>query len=183
MKKNVIYKLLLMAIIAVVSMSFTACGGNDSEDDTIGVAPGEGGAGVKTSIVDFTIPCLNWTWTKEQVKQYMTGNVWTLQTEAAYELVYERHDGTKIQYAFGSADSWNPHTGLDAARVTYKGTTVGDFNFIVDKVQKQYNVTMEVYENEGYHGADITFNLDGKDVQIVMMRYPQGELHVKWIML
>jgi len=152
------------------------------DDDTIGVVPGDGSTST-TSNVDFTIPCLNWTWTKEQVKEYMSGETWTLQTESAYELMFDRKDGTKIYYSFGSGDHWNTHTGLESGRVVYKNTKVSDFQWLVNKTQQQYNVKMTTEENEGYHGADVTFNLDGTDVEIVMMRYPTGEIHMKWMLL
>lgn len=31
--------------------------------------------------------------------------------------------------------------------------------------------------------AEVTFNFDGKVTEIVMMRYPQGELYMKWMLL
>ena len=161
-------------------LSSTADGGDD--DDTTGVVPG-GGSTPTTGNMEFVVPCLSWTWTKEQVKEYMAGDVWTLQTDAAYELMYEKQNGIKIVYTFGSGDSWNPHTGLDAAGVTYKNTKVDDFQWLVDKTQKQYNVKMDVYEDKGYNAAEVTFNLDGKDIQIIISRNPTGEMLMKWMLL
>ena len=177
MEKSILHKVMMMALIAVVSMALTACGGDS--DDT----PGDNGqGGTATSSMDFIIPCLQWGITKEQVKQYMAGDVWTLQTDADSKLLYEKQNGTLIEYTIATGNSWNPRIGLDSSKVIYKNTTIKDWQWLVDKIQKQYNVIMEIYEKEGYNAAEVTFNLDGKEVMIVMLRYSTGEIATKWML-
>lgn len=182
MKKSILYKVMTVALIAVVSMTFTACGGDS--DDGLKTAPGDNEqGGVTSSNIEYIVPCLQWGITKDQIKQYMAGNVWTLQTDADSKLLYEKQNGTKIEYTIATGNSWNPRVGLDSSKVIYRNTTVKDWQWLVDKTQKQYDVTMDSFEKDGHYSAEVTFNLNGNEVEIIMVYYPTGELQMKWMLI
>ena len=144
MKKSILYKVMTVALIAVVSMTFTACGGDS--DDGLKTAPGDNGqGGVTSSNIEYIVPCLQWGITKDQIKQYMAGNVWTLQTDADSKLLYEKQNGTKIEYTIATGNSWNPRVGLDSSKVIYNNTTVKDWQWLRGKKKKKKEWTMDLF--------------------------------------
>ena len=62
MKKNLFYTVMMMAVIAVVTISFTACGGGD--DDPLN----DNG---KESAKTYMEPCLDWGCDVSHIKTYM----------------------------------------------------------------------------------------------------------------
>ena len=182
MKKSIFSRLMTVAMMAAMCVTFTACGGDS--DDGLKTAPGNNGqGGVTSSNIEYIVPCLQWGITKDQIKQYMAGDVWTLQTDADSKLLYEKQNGTKIEYTIATGNSWNPRIGLDSSKVIYKNTTVKDWQWLVDKTQKQYDVKMDSFEKDGHYSAEVTFNLNGSEVEIIMVYYPTGELQMKWMLI
>ena len=71
MKKNVFYKVTMMALIAVFAISFIACGG-DSDDGTPQVPTGPTGS------TEYVEPCLDFGSSQSHVKEWMSGSNWEL---------------------------------------------------------------------------------------------------------
>ena len=80
MKKNVLAKLMMVAMVATMCMTFTACGG-DSDDDDLN----NGMSGSTTTWVE---PYLRWDATLDQIKADMATQGWTAQVSEGNILQY-----------------------------------------------------------------------------------------------
>lgn len=127
MKKNSIFRLMVAAMVAVVSVTtFTACGGDD-DDDVIVVEPGT---------VTFVEPCLEFGASKDRVKEYMSNSSWQLEEETVeYVLMYTNSSATTaVTYGF----TYNKR-GLNKVIVTY---ITNNSQSIVSEVKRHHNVTL-----------------------------------------
>lgn len=183
MKKNDFYKVMMMAIVVLVSMTFTACGGDDDDDPitnpsvvTPGGDNGEQIGGDTTSSLEFVLPCLEWNASRTQVKEYMsTATGWMLQTDANY-LMYENNQGTQLDYNFGIEGE-----KLVQVRVAYKNTTEKDWQWLIQETQNIYNTTLHVEGTAGseYAAAGGTVTINGVQVDVTLLKMGTG-VYMSW---
>ena len=162
MKKTIFLRLMTVAMMAAMCVTFTACGGDDG-DSTPG-KPEEPGAGGTTAYVE---PCLDFGSSVEHVKEYMTGTAFQLIDGNNIALMYANSDATvAISYTFTS--------GLRIAQVTYNGYSESQANAFKAEIEKRYGVTMTKEVNPDdvsqwvYRG---TTTINSMKVAIMMMAY------------
>ena len=168
MKRNFLYKVMFLAIIAVVSMTFTACGGDSDDDGTPQVPTGPTGS---TEYVD---PCLDFGSSQSHIKEYMSGFNWELNENSnEYTLLYTNQTATVvINYMFIGNGK-----GLGMVGVTYTGG--GDTKALGFKaeIEKRYGITMKKVTNSE-DGTEYIYEglatIGGKQVEIMMNCYKQG---------
>lgn len=168
MKRNFLYKVMFLAMIAVVSMTFTACGGDSDNDGTPQVPTGPTGS---TEYVD---PCLDFGSSQSHVKEYMSGFNWELNENSnEYTLLYTNQAATVvINYMFIGSGK-----GLGMVGVTY--SSGGDTKALGFKaeIEKRYGITMKKVTNSE-DGTEYIYEglatIGGKQVEIMMNCYKQG---------
>ena len=168
MKRNFLYKVMFLAMIAVVSMTFTACGGDSDDDGTPQVPTGPTGS---TEYVD---PCLDFGSLQSHVKEYMSGFNWELNENSnEYTLLYTNQAATVvINYMFIGNGK-----GLGMVGVTY--ASGGDSKALGFKaeIEKRYGITMKKVTNSE-DGTEYIYEglatIGGKQVEIMMNCYKQG---------
>ena len=166
MKTNILYKVLMLAMMTVVIMTFTACGGDSDNDDIVPPA--------KSNYI-YVEPCLEWGKTKTDVKSYMAGSEWKLDTDAAY-LVYRNTDRTIEQLYTFSEDT----SELVSARVEYKKYTEEYWQWLVKETEKRYGVTFTIEETDATTGGDtVPAVIGGKQVKLTVMKL-DGYMFVKY---
>ena len=96
MKKNILAKLMMVAMVATMCMTFTACGGDSDDDGTPQVPTGPTGS---TEYVD---PCLDFGSSQSHVKEYMSAFNWELNENSnEYTLLYSNAGASVvINYMF-----------------------------------------------------------------------------------
>ena len=114
---------------------FTACGGDDKDDDMPG---GE-------SSVVYIEPCFNWRASLEEVKAWMANNPYELQMDQ-YLLYYVKSDGTAaINYMFdGNIE------GLYLSQVIYEAKDNGVLSSLISQTEKRYNTTLRKVQEVQY---------------------------------
>lgn len=166
MKTNILYKIMMLAMMAVVTMTFAACGG-DSDDE---ITPP-----TKPNGYTYVEPCLEWGKTKTDVKSYMTGTEWKLSTDAAY-LLYVNTDRTIEQLYTFSEDT----SELVSARVEYKKYSEEYWQWLVKETEKRYGVTFSIEETDATTGGDtVPAVIGGKQVKLTVMKL-DGYMFVKY---
>ena len=165
MKTNILYKVMMLAMMAVVVMTFTACGG-DSDDD---IAPP-----VKSNYT-YVEPYLEWGKTNTDVKSYMSGTGWNLVTDANY-LVYRNTDRTIEQLYTFSEDT----SELVSARVEYKKYTEDYWQWLIKETEKRYGITLSVEEKDATTGGcTVPAVIGGKQIKLTVMKL-DGYMFVKY---
>lgn len=179
MKKMNFYKVMMMAVVALCSISLTSCGGDD-DDDLTPPSVQTGDVTPSNTSFEYVVPCLTQGATRDQVKTYMAGSSWTLETNAAY-LKYMNAPGTcEVEYTF--FDDSGEVEGLIKARVKYKKYTEEYWLYLIQETQKRYNVTLTIDNRDANTGgAEGTATIDGKQVDISMMKYA-GEMYVSFLL-
>ena len=176
MKKDVFYSVLMMVVMVMATVSFTACGDDDGEEFTP-VAPS------KTINYTYVEPYLVWGSLRTDVKAYMSTSGWNLDTDAAY-LVYRNADRTIEQnYTFYANATINETEGLISAQVKYKNYTEEYWQWLVKETEKRYNVTFSIEETDATTGGDsVTAVINGKQVTIAVTKYA-GEMYITFILI
>ena len=131
MKKNVFYHVMMLAMIAVVSMTFTACGGDSDDDGTPQVPTGPTGS------TEYVEPCLDFGCSPNHVKEWMAGYSWELSEYSNdYTLIYMNSQGTiALDYMF-----LNSKMHTVAATYVVSGESVA--LAFKSEIEKRYGVTM-----------------------------------------
>ena len=131
---------------------FTACGGDDKDDDMPG---GE-------SSVVYIEPCFNWGASLEEVKAWMANNPYELQMDQ-YLLYYVKSDGTAaINYMFdGNIE------GLYLSQVIYEAKDSGVLSSLISQTEKRYNTTLRKVQ-EGQYTAYLGNAVVGSKTNILV---------------
>lgn len=143
MKKYFFAKLMLLAMVSVVCMTFTACGGDDDDDRNNGIS------GNTTTWVE---PYLRWDATLDQIKADMAAQGWTAQVSEGNILQYgnnSRYPGVTMNMGV-----LNSRTNtLSTTQVAYMNVPSDFFNKILTEVVTRYNATWEstgrIYSGKG----------------------------------
>lgn len=176
MKSNILHKLLMVAMVAAVAITFTACGGDDAEESTPPLEP------EKDNTYIYVEPYMVWGSLRTDVKAYMSTSGWNLDTDAAY-LVYRNADRTiEQEYAFYANATINETEGLLSVRVKYKNYTEEYWQWFVKETEKRYGVTFTIEETDATTGGDsVTTVINGNQVTIAVMKYA-GEMYIAFIL-
>ena len=166
MKQNFLYKVMFLAIIAIVSMTFTACGGDSDDDGTPQTPTGPTGS---TEYVD---PCLDFGSSQSHVKEWMAGSNWDLSEHSnEYTLLYMNSQGTiAMNYMF-------LYSKLHMVTATYAVSGESVVLAFKTEIEKRYGVTMTKKTDTSdasqyiYH---CTATINQKSVVIMMSYYTQS---------
>lgn len=132
MKKNMLYKVMMMVLMAVVTMTFAACGGDDADDNNPNPANNETNTPTANGEFKFIVPYTEWNATPDQVKETMTKIDFTLYNEEsgiyqfinsnetmmfAYVYVGSKIRSVQVHYYYASEKDWQ--TLLTNVKNTY----------------------------------------------------------------
>ena len=142
MKKYFFAKLMMLAMMAVVAITFTACGGDDADLTN----------GISGSATTSTEPYLRWDATLDQIKADMAAQGWTAQVSEGNILQYgnnSRYPGVTMNMGV-----LNSRTNtLSTTQVAYMNVPSDFFNKILSEVVTRYNATWEstgrIYSGKG----------------------------------
>ena len=160
MKRNFLYKVMFLAMIAVVSMTFTACGSDSDDDGTPQVPTGPTGS------TEYFDPCLDFGSSQSHVKEYMAGSNWELSEHSNdYTLLYMNSQGTiALDYMFLNSKM---HT-VAATYVVSGESVVLAFKA---EIEKRYGVTM-IRENDPKDASQYVYHctatINQRSVAIMM---------------
>lgn len=166
MKRNFLYKVMFLTMIAVVSMTFTACGGDSDDDGTPQTPTGP------TGNAEYVEPCLDFGSNVPHVKDYMAGSNWTLDNNSNESvLLYSNSNATVIiNYMFVNAK-------LRMVTATYSGGGKSRALSFKSEIEKHYGVTMTDESNPSDGSLVIyrcTATVNQRDVAIVISCYEQA---------
>jgi len=165
MKKNVFYHVMMLAMIAVVSMTFTACGGDSDDDGTPQVPTGPTGS------TEYFDPCLDFGSYQNHVKEYMAGSNWELSEHSneAVLLYTDSQTMTVLNYIFIESK-------LHMVTVAYTGGESKALGFKAE-IEKRYGITMKKVTNSE-NGTEYIYEalatIGGKQVVITLSYYKGG---------
>ena len=160
MKKNLFYTVMMMAVMAVVTISFTACGGGDDDPLT-----DKGKESAKT----YMEPCLDWGCDVSHIKTYM-GNSMNLVNEQINEqvsvLAYSTSD-SKYVITYGLMPK------LFQVSVYHYDKSHDYFQKLMSQYETRYQAKFEKSNKEEIdeYGANCTIN--GKYCGIIMQYEPK----------
>ena len=164
MKKNVFYKVMMMAFVAVFGISFTACGGDSDDDQNSG-----GGTTGSTEYVD---SCLDFGSSQSHVKEWMSGSNWELSEHSneAVLLYTNIQTMTVLNYIFIESK-------LHMVTVAYTGSGESKVLAFKAEIEKRYGISMTKETDPSdasqysYYG---TATIGGKKVVIMLNHYKTG---------
>lgn len=166
MKKNVFYKVTMMALIAVFAISFIACGGDSDDDGTPQVPTGPTGS------TEYVEPCLDFGSSQSHVKEWMSGSNWELSEHSneAVLLYTNIQTMTVLNYIFIESK-------LHMVTVAY--TDSGESKALAFKaeIEKRYGATMTRVDDPSdasQYGYYATVTIGGKQVVITLSYYKGG---------
>lgn len=154
MNKSVFTKLMMLALMGCMCITFTACGGDDDDD-----LPGQ----EVTGSVTYYEPCFDWGSTADHVKEYMSG--WDLvETSNDYAQMYSNgRNTTTVTYAFLGRNH-----GLSMVTVTY---ITGNANYIISEIQKRYGMTL-TKDDESSKKGDTVYSgngtIGGRNIAVIL---------------
>ncbi len=141
--KKINFTQLLMAVMAVVSMTmFTACGGDDSES-----GGNENGGGTSTTF-KYIVPYSQWGASSEKVASDMESIGWYKESESekysgVFTVAYSAPDESAgYLFVFGN-------NKLEDTILAYKGYTEANFKALLNETEKVYGVKLEYHEASG----------------------------------
>ena len=155
MRKNFFYTVMMMAVMAVVTISFTACGGGD--DDPLN------DNGKETSKT-YMEPCLNWEYDVNQVKSYM-GSSMNLTSEQNKDflttLAYTTSDFKYvITYIFTPK--------LNQVYVYHYDKSRDYFTKLISQYETRYNTKFEYKNDNQFEVYGANCNINGKYCGIIL---------------
>lgn len=160
MKKYI--NIMMMALMAVVCLTFTACGGDD--DDDIGT----GGASVV-----YVEPCFNWGATIDEVKAWMTGKPWNLEYDQ-YLLMYSNSNETcSITYMFDTN-----YPGLYYSMVQYLDYSETKLQGIINETEKRYSTKLTKQVEGQFVGYTGHATINGKYTGVMVSPDSTGSITV-----
>ncbi len=130
---------MMLALMGCMCATFTACGGDDDDDDLPGqVVPGT---------VTYYEPCFDWGSNTDHVKAYMSG--WDLvETSNDYAQMYSNgRNTTTVTYAFLGRNQ-----GLSMVSVTY---ITSNAQYIIFEIEHRYNMTLTKDEASSKKGDTV----------------------------
>ena len=168
MKKNVFYQVMMMALVAVFTISFTACGGDDTTDGayTPPVVPGGPATGSGTEWVDLY---MNWNVPMNQLKADVTGQGWTITSEINTTQTYASDSHPNIVLTYGS--DFNGY--FRTAQAVYNNSSEDFYNKCIEKVKTAYSATTV---KTGNTMTGLAENLNGWDVSIKVIYTPETKM-------
>ena len=165
MKKNAFYKVMMMVLMTVVSMTLTACGGDSGDEITPQKPTGQ------TGNTEYVEPCLDFGSNVTHVKNYMSGAKWTLDNNSSESvLLYSNSNATVVlNYMFVNAK-------LRMVTATYSGGGKSRALSFKSEIEKRYSVTMTDESVPADNALAIyrcTATVNQRDVTIVISCYEQ----------
>ncbi len=171
MKKTNFTRVMMMAMMAVVSMTMlTACGGGD--DDVAGNDSENSGS--YTASFNYIVPYTPWSATFSQVKSQMESDGWKLEDgddDDQSGLAFSSPNGNVVSiFTF-------IYSKLFSVTLIYLGYSDKDFQYLISETQKAYGITLTkdetVPSNMPTYSGNATIN--GKNCTIAIMGYKTGE--------
>jgi len=153
MKKISFRLFFLLALMAMVTMTFSACGGDD-DDDTSG----------NGSDIVYIEPCFNWGASLEEVKAWMANKPFEPKYDNYFLYYEDTSSKNAISYIFDGYIK-----GLYTSIVLYGATGNNVLSSLVSQTEKRYNTTLgKVLENNcpKYKGNAV---IGGRLVKITIM--------------
>ena len=165
MKKSIFAKMMMLAMMAAMCVTFTACGG-DSDDDGIPQTPTG-----PTGSTEYFDPCLDFGSYQNHVKEYMAGSNWELSEHSneAVLLYTNIQTMTVLNYIFIESK-------LHMVTVAYTGSESKALAFKAE-IEKRYGVTMTRVDDPSdasQYGYYATVTIGGKQVVITLSYYKGG---------
>ena len=166
MKKNVFYHVMMLAMIAVVLMTFTACG-SDSDDDGIPQTPTG-----PTGSTEYVDPCLDFGSSQNHIKEWMAGSNWELSEHSneAVLLYTNIQTMTVLNYIFIESK-------LHMVTVAYTDSGESKAQAFKAEIEKRYGVTMTRLDDPSdanQYGYYATVTIGGKQIVITLSYYKGG---------
>ncbi len=140
MKKAIFTQVLMMAIMAVVSMTMlTACGGDDADS-----GGKESGGGTSTTF-KYIVPYTQWNASSTKVASDMESIGWYKESESEkysgiFSVTYSAPDESAASVFTFSGDK------LQSTILAYNGYTEKNFQTLLSETKKTYGVTLELSE-------------------------------------
>lgn len=150
MKKNFFYTVMMMAVMAVVTISFTACGGDDSDDPLENTS--QSGTGTTNKE-----PCLDWGCDASHIKTYMGSSM---------NLTQEESHGTAV-LSYATADykyviNYLLAPTLVQVYVYHYDKGYDYFMKLISQYETRYQAKFEKYESEQYEAYGTNCTINGK---------------------
>ncbi len=142
MKKSIFTRVMMLAMMAVVSMTMlTACGGDDADSG------GKEGGGT-SSTFKYIVPYTQWGASSEKVAADMASIGWYKESETekyggVFTVSYSAPDES-AGYLFVFGDN-----KLEDTFLAYNGYTEADFKALFNETEKVYGVKLEYHEASG----------------------------------
>lgn len=171
MKKYMISQVLLMAVMAVFTISFTSCGGDDASDgiQTPPVVPGNNGELGVGKVVEWVDLYMNWDASLDQVKATVVGQGWKLVSEANKIQTYTSTSHPNVVLNYGAAFT----TTLGTAQAIYSNSSEDFYRDCIDKIQTKYSA--QVNQN-GNTTTATAANINGWKVSINIFYTPSTKI-------
>lgn len=165
MKKSVFAKMMMLAMMAAMCETFTACGGDSGDEGTPQKPIGQ------TGNAEYVEPCLDFGSNVSHVKEYMNGSYWTQDNNSSESvLLYSNSNATVIlNYMFVNAK-------LRMVTATYSGGGEGRALSFKSEIEKRYGVTMTNESNPSDGSLVIyrcTATVNQRDITIAISCYEQ----------
>ena len=166
MNKYLRERVTMLAMMAAMCVTFTACDGDNDDDGTPLVPTGPTG---RTEYVD---PCLDFGSSQNHVKEYMSGSVWELSEHSneAVLLYMNTKTMTVLNYMFIDSK-------LHMVTVTYTEYSDSKALGLKAEIEKRYGTTLtkETYpEDSSKYSYFGTVTISGKKVVIMVNCYKAG---------
>ena len=165
MKKSIFAKMMMLAMMAAMCVTFTACGGDSDDDGTPQVPTGPTGS------TEYFDPCLDFGSYQNHVKEYMAGSNWELSEHSneAVLLYTDSQTMTVLNYIFIESK-------LHMVTVAYTGGESKALGFKAE-IEKRYGITMKKVTNSE-NGTEYIYEalatIGGKQVVITLSYYKGG---------
>ena len=167
MKKNVLYKIMMMVLVAIMTMSFTACGGDDAENSNPNSINEDGTPEqASTNKIRYFVPYTDWNGTKQQIMDWMKDAPW---------LVLDEHYGTEKHLTYNLDFAENRYYDMQVFYTFENGEFVNvgvwynikseeEGLYLVKETEKTYGIKLyerkafNSYRNTGENGMYISVN-------------------------
>ena len=158
MRKNLFYTVMMMAVMAVVTISFTACGGGDDDPLTDNNQNKQD----PDDISVYIWPCMQWGCSLSDIKTYMASSSMVITEEREGILIYQTTDR---KYVIGYGLDNNSYINFQAV---FTGYSQKKMNNIKDKFKKDYGLS---FEDNGYGEVwRAVGTINGKNCEVKIWR-------------
>ena len=168
MKKSIFAKMMMLAMMAAMCVTFTACGGDSDDDGTPQTPTGPTGS------TEYVEPCLDFGSSQSHVKEWMSGSNWELSEHSneAVLLYTNIQTMTVLNYIFIESK-------LHMVTVAYTGGESKALAFKAE-IEKRYGVTMTHLDDPSdasQYGYYATVTIGGKQV-VITLSYYKGAISI-----